>query len=86
MRTLPIFVIFCLFSMSGCSCWDNLEKPNILHPGHIDVQRARMERFDPFSSVGPGPNIDTDRPPGFDVPGSPTKRYEGSPRREAGFP
>ena len=46
-------------------------RPNLLHPGHIDEQRARMERFDPFSQVGTGPTIKGDRFHGADVPRQP---------------
>ncbi|GHT10071.1 hypothetical protein FACS1894170_01630 [Planctomycetales bacterium] len=50
---------------TGCICdRENFRLPDILHPGHISEQQARMEQFDPFTRSDIGPKIDGDRPSG----------------------
>ncbi|HBT76790.1 MAG TPA: hypothetical protein DEB39_07655 [Planctomycetaceae bacterium] len=70
---------------SGVIC-ETIALPNLFHPGHIDDQRAKMRQFDPFTSTGPGPDIPTDRPEGFAVPGASERRFEGYPKAATGFP
>jgi hypothetical protein len=85
LRTVIIPLLF-ITALTGCS-FDSVGKPNLLHPGSIDDQRARMERFDPFGSVIPNAHIDnTERPPGFDMPVSQPRRYDGYSKKETGFP
>lgn len=72
-----------LVAPAGCA---SIGLPNLFHPGHIDDQRARMAQYDPYTNVGPGPNIDGDRPEGFAVPGAPERRFEGYPKGTTGFP
>lgn len=71
---------------SGCRSLDTVEMPNILHPGHIDVQRARMERFNPYAEDGFAPKIEGDRPAGMGVPREPVREFEGRDRTATGFP
>jgi len=64
-----------IFASSFCGCILDDERfgtPNLFHPGHIDEQRARMERFDPFPQVGMGPSIEGGRFHGADIPRQPT--------------
>ena len=66
--TLVFTLLFC-----GCVCDEkHFGLPNLLHPGHIDEQRSRMERFDPFPQVGMGPSVEGGRFHGADRPKQPT--------------
>jgi hypothetical protein len=86
LRIEIIFTVLFTAAFAGCS-FDSIGKPNLLHPGSLDEQRARMERFDPFGSVIPNAHIDnTERPPGFDMPAPQPKRYDGYSKKETGFP
>lgn len=71
---------------SGCQSLDTVEMPNVLHPGHIDVQRARMERFNPYAEEGFAPKIDCDRPAGMGVPREAVTEFQGRDRTTTGFP
>ena len=69
------YFLVLLFVPLFCGCiWDeqHFGRPNLFHPGHIDEQRAKMERFDPFPQVGMGPPIEGGRFPGADAPKQPT--------------
>jgi len=70
-----LFTLFFLSTFCGC-IFDEQQygRPNLFHPGHIDEQRARMERFDPFPQVGMGPTVDGGRFYGADVPRQPAER------------
>ncbi len=75
--TVNLFALFFAPFFCGCVSDDpRFGMPNLLHPGHIDEQRARMERFDPFPQVGMGPNVDGGRFHGADVPKPPVEHLK----------
>jgi hypothetical protein len=56
---------FFLTCFTGCLCDpEYCAMPNLFHPGHINEQRDRMKRFDPFSRTDIAPVIEGDRPNG----------------------
>jgi hypothetical protein len=58
-----------LLGFAGCLCDpEYCAMPNLFHPGHIDEQRDRMKRFDPFARTDIGHVIEGDRPNGSQQP------------------
>lgn len=67
-KTFAGFLLFAVL-LTGClSDREHFGTPNLLHPGHIDEQRSRMQRFDPFTRSDIGPAIPGDRPGGCTAP------------------
>jgi len=66
---LSLLLLFVPLLSSGC-CLDpeRWRTPNILHPGHIDVQRHNMYISDPLPATGIGLKNNGVRPRDADLP------------------
>ncbi|MGL4941660.1 MAG: hypothetical protein ACRC46_00530 [Thermoguttaceae bacterium] len=71
-RSILICVTVLMFA--GCCSHETVGIPSLLHPGDIDSQRAKMERFDPLPQTGFGPNVDGGRGRGFENAMAPERR------------
>ncbi len=63
-----LFASVLAFSAGCVADQDKFGTPNLLHPGHISEQQAKMRRFDPFTRSDIGPSIPGDRPSGSTAP------------------
>jgi hypothetical protein len=67
MRRILIIILF-LGTCAGCS--STITWPNWCHPGWIDEQRNRAQRFDPYPEVDFNQGMYGTRPRDFQVPAS----------------
>ena len=65
MRRVPILALVapCLLASLGCK---DFGFPKLFHPGPVEYQQQRAQKFDPYPEYGPG--IDQTRPLQYDRP------------------
>lgn len=64
----PLMAVLLFVCASGCS--STITWPNWCHPGWIDEQRNRAQRFDPYPEVDFGQSMYGTRPRDFQQPAS----------------
>lgn len=68
MRRSPFVIVLLLACSSGCS--SSVTWPDWCHPGWIDEQRNRAQRFDPYPEVNFDQSMYGTRPRDFQQPAS----------------
>lgn len=72
-KIMKVCMLAFLSAASGCA---GIDGPDWCHPGWIDQQRNRAQRFDPYPLPDLGPEVVGGRPREFQVPAPETQRVQ----------
>jgi hypothetical protein len=64
--------LLALVSLCACGCAD-IAPPRVFHPGTMEYQQGRAQRFDPYPMTDVAPAIGGGRPLQYDRPAPPTE-------------